>query len=181
MAPARDVSSPENSSPENSDDVETSFHRTRIRTPVAAEMRESEMGNRAVEAEGRDGGSKEPAAGEESEGESTATKEMYGLETSPMMQSGRGCLLARRMRRCWYSSATGTAGRGPAAVAPPLGQSQRQPPLPPALVLVQQGQADRQCHRGRRSRSPHLPPPPPPRPCPPWPCSQPLGPRHYCL
>lgn len=31
------------------------------------------------------------------EGESTATKEMYGLETSPMMQSGRGCLLARRM------------------------------------------------------------------------------------
>ena len=29
--------------------------------------------------------------------ESAATREMYGLDTSPMMQSGRGCLLARRM------------------------------------------------------------------------------------
>jgi uncharacterized protein (DUF1501 family) len=33
----------------------------------------------------------------DTEAESEATKEMYGLETSPTMQSGRGCLLARRM------------------------------------------------------------------------------------
>jgi len=31
------------------------------------------------------------------ESESAATKAMYGIDTSPMKQSGRGCLLARRM------------------------------------------------------------------------------------
>lgn len=31
------------------------------------------------------------------ESESAATKELYGVETSPTKQSGRGCLLARRM------------------------------------------------------------------------------------